>query len=888
MVYLYTNSTIACYNVSSGLFTEIATGPELSKVCIALISDSIYLIDTVYSTKDQEIQIFNMISNTWDSVSLNFSIHSFACSSFSDSLYLFGGYTEVGLTNELFDYSSQTTNLTILSQNLTYPDPRSYSTLNSLLGSHFLIGGSNKGKFYSDIWTTAYDKLSWQKIDYKGNFIGLSHHCSCIYAGSLIIYGGLSASGLNSKLFKFSFSGEMTEISFSGLAPTARMGSCIVANDSDLFIFGGETKSGYSGELWKFQIGDLSFSLESTYEHGVAYHNCELSGSVLKIMNGRLNDGKYNEFIVEKNLSDIDSDWVHSGPYDNPSSSGIATAFGPVLAKFGGEYYGKVVEIGQIIELSTDEILFNADYSFGLLGSAFTVFNKSIFIYGGKGSRQKLNFPNANSWNFYLIIPELYCNKGMKKSGSICSACPQGTYNDEIDSDTCKKCPKGTYNKNTISRSKFFCLPCPYNKFGPNEGMSECLSCPSFSYCPVGASEPKILYTESAITSINPYLSTSTSKIDTIILDLEIIFVSFGVFAILLFISSKKYRSLAKLTDIFKINHNDKLGVPMILRKTKIGGCFTILFILASICLSIITLLYFFLDNETVSQALVPSASIVKDYPDITGDMSFNLTLVNYGGQCPDNDACEGVLTSNDIEFDSKSVRCQGVDGNCQIIFSCVRCKLGNFPSLKLFIKESRCFASGIDLNITSDSGINNKISSVLVKIKPSSDNNVLIGLLPSIVNIDVIYSVYKDTSELSTGFYVLSNTEPDVGSNCDAADVPLYNTILLNIILNKQNSALLTLISVKVATELILTGLLGGITGVLEIFSIMMDATESSYKFVARKFKSKMKVNKVSKKTEEIRNNFDWKSVLATKKSLWIADSASLTGTQNLELEDF
>lgn len=888
LIYFYTNNILAYFDLYSNAFTNVSTGPEISKPCIGIIGDSVYIMESDYSLELLTIYNFNTNSNIWDSDTLDFSFHSFACSFNFESIYFFGGYKNSSLSNELLKFTPSNLNLEILSSSFNYPDPRSYGTLNSLLGYYYLIGGSNKGEFFSDVWKSNVDVLDWIKIDYLGDFIGLSHHCTCIYASSLMIYGGLTASGLSSKLFQYSNDNKITEILVSGIKPSARMGSCIVANASDIIIFGGETQTGYSGELWKFEIGILNYTLIDTYIYGIAYHNCELSGTILKIVNGKMNNGEYNEYVIEKDLIESNSTWESLGPFSNPASSAIATLFGPVLTKFGGEFYNKIVEIGEIFHLTTNETNFTMDYKFGLVGAAFSVFNKSIFIFGGKGSKNSLEFVNSGYWNYKLKLGELYCNEGMRREGEICIGCTKGTYSDKIDSIECKKCPKGTYNHNTNSRSLLFCTPCPFGTFGDKEGLSDCYACPSFSYCPVGASEPKINYTHSSITSINPFLSTNTSKLNSFIFNLEMICISIGVLMIILFLSNKKLRTLAKKIDIFKQNHNNTLNSPMILKKTEIGGCCTILFILASICLSAITLLYFFLENESVSQALVPLASIINDYPNISGDLSFNLTLINFGGICPEPEACEKILSIKGITYESYSVTCENVNGNCRIIYYCRECILGDFPSLKMYIQESRCFASSIDLNVTSNSGINDKISSVLVKVKPSQDSQVLIGLTESNVNIDVIYSVFENTNTIKTGYYVLSNTAPEVGSSHESSDVPLYNTLLLNIILNKQNSALLTLISVKVATELIFTGLLGGITGILEIFSFLMDATESSYENVTQKIRSKIKVNKVSEKTDRIRNNFDWKSVLATKKSLWIADSASITGTQQLNLDEF
>ena len=778
-------------------------------------------------------------------------------------------------------------NFTVISSNLSTPPDRSYSTLTSMLGYHYLIGGENNEELFNDVWRTKVSSIDWKPVDYSGDFIKLSHHCSCIYTNTIIVFGGKSSSGLSRAFYQLTFEGKFSEISITGSRPTPRQSACIVAKDSALFIFGGETSEGPSGELWIFDIGSSNISLLSTYTVGIAYHTCEFTSNVLKILYGKTSTGKYNEYMISINLNSTSFKWESSGPLPNPASSAIATVYGNKIVKFGGEYFGLALKEGEIYSLNEKKLKIKNATSFGLVGSAFTVFNKSIFTFGGKRSGLAVESTSSGVLSYLISIDELYCNKGSRRVGGICEECPAGTYSDKIDSEECVKCPAGTYNSLSLSHSYLFCMPCPFNTFGPETGLSSCYTCPSFSYCPVGASESKINYTASSITSINPELSTSSSQVDDLTLNIEMIFLALGVFLILLFLSSETLRRLVKQTDIFKQNHNETLNSPMILKKTEIGGCFTVLFVVAAFCLSIITLLYFFLENKSISQALVPLASILNDYPDISGDISFKISLKNFGGVCPTADLCRSSLSLIDFTYSSIDINCNQDKDDCNLSVFCYDCKLAAFPHLKMTIHQSRCFASSIEINITSDSGIQGQKSSTLVKIKPS-EKEVLIGKGQSSVSIDVIFSVYEDTDKLNTGYYVLSSTEPEVGSAYFPSEVPFFNQLLLDISMNKQNSALLTLVSLKQATELIFTGLLGGITGILQIFSYLMDSTESVYNKVNQKLKSRNKVIKVSEKTDFIKNNFDWKSVLATKHTLWLTDSASLTVNNEVTVEDY
>jgi hypothetical protein len=885
--YHHSGGNLRYFNLSSNSFELLDSGPKFNSSCMIRISQNLWLLNESSEIKEINYLKFDPSSKAWSSHNISLKIHSFSCTSSKNSLYLFGGYQKSGLSNELIEYYEKNSSFTTLSSNLTYPPRRSFGTLTSFLGYHYLIGGENNGELFNDVWRTKVQSLQWEQIDYSGDFIKLTHHATSIYANTVLIFGGKGVEGLSKSLFQLTFDGKFSEINVDGDRPTARQGACMVSNDSLVFIFGGETRTGLSGELWKFDIGALMFSLISTYEVGIAFHTCDLKDNFLQAIYGRTSTGEYNDFIISVDLYSSLVIWKAVGPLTNPASSAITALFHQNVIKYGGEFYGSGLKSGEVLDLSTFELKTRILSSIGLIGSAYTVFNKSILTFGGKTSTLGFESSSSSCLSYLIGIDELFCNRGMQKVGNSCKECPSGTYSDKVDSSSCTKCPKGTYNSNPLSHSYLFCMPCPYNTFGSEEGLSSCYSCPSFSYCPVGASEPQILYTESSVTSINPELSTSSSAVDSLSFNIEMIFLAVGIAIILAFLSSRTLRRLVKKTDIFKQNHNETIDSPMILRKTEIGGCYTILFVVAAICLSIITLIYFFLDNKSISQALVPLASILNEYPDIEGDMSFKIFLKNFGGICPKPDSCSEALTTTDIFYSSKSVICEEAKDVCSLTLKCSKCRLGAFPHLKMNLRQTRCFASSIDLNITSDSGIDNQKSSVLVKVKPS-EQQVLIGPKTSLVNIDVIYSVYEDTHSLTTGYYVLSSTEPEVGSTFLPSEVPFYNQLLVDVVLNKQTSALLTLVTLKQATELIFTGLLGGITGILQIFSYLMDSTESVYNKVSHKMKSREKVIHVSEKTDLIRNNFDWKSVLATKHTLWLTDSASLTVNNEVTVEDY
>jgi hypothetical protein len=72
----------------------------------------------------------------------------------------------------------------------------------------------------------------------------------------------------------------------------------------------------------------------------------------------------------------------------------------------------------------------------------------------------------------------------------------------------------------------------------------------------------------------------------------------------------KKARDKLDIFDIFNVNHNHIVDDPMQLKRTTLGGLFTILFIVSAAVLILISLLLFFMDNIVENKALIPLAII--------------------------------------------------------------------------------------------------------------------------------------------------------------------------------------------------------------------------------------------------------------------------------------
>ena len=875
-IYIYTSTSFYEYNLNEKILILLQSGPSLTQACSISDDNYFYLIFGINNKQiSSSIWRFSFFFKNWEEIYTNYTRYDLSCTYSESNIYIFGGITQFGITNELLKFRIKDLSIEILSSDLVYPNPRMFGTFTMIFGYVYLIGGENNGIIYGDIWKLSLNYFYWEVINSSGDFEPISRHCETVFAGSIIVFGGINSNKmLSSSLFQFSLDGVWTRFKTSGAMPSPRAGACMVATSLSLYIFDGETYAGYSSDLWRFDFSNTSYTLISSFSIGIAYHNCVIEDNSLLIIFGILENNQYNYDIISYNLSQniLNNNWEIATSLNLSSKMTIADKYSGLLVKIGGEIYGKGINEIALIDIGSNSIEY--DYlPVSMFGSSYAMFNKSFYIFSGIETVGNIPIMRAGYFFYKITIEEIPCSPGTMINGNTCSQCTEGSYSSSYNSVNCTLCPKGTYNDNELSYSKLFCMPCPNNTFGPATGLSACYDCPSFSYCPVGAINPEISYTSSPLTSINPTLSSLNSSSSTITNILELVSISIGCLVIFLFLSSSKIRTCFKSADIFTESHNHKFNKPMMLKKTGIGGCYTILFIITSIYVSLSILVYYFLSNISISQGLVPLVSMTRDYPNIAGDISFQIILHNFGGNCPDSLTCVSVITLSDIYFISNSTECYSEENSCHIIFTCFSCKFGSFPELYLKIYEEMCFTSEIEVNITANSGIQNQISSIIVFVNPEQEK-VIIGNQASILPINVIYSVLNNGQTTTTGYYVISNTEPTLGSTYYPSQVPFYSTLFLDIILNRENSGLLTVFSQQQASQIIFTGLLGGITGLLQIFGYFMGTSESSVILINKRLKSKQKILTVSQRSNKLDNNFDKTSIIATKASLLQTDT--------------
>ena len=79
--------------------------------------------------------------------------------------------------------------------------------------------------------------------------------------------------------------------------------------------------------------------------------------------------------------------------------------------------------------------------------------------------------------------------------------------------------------------------------------------------------------------------------------------------------------------DIFTLHHNYTIGKEMVMKRTRVGGFFTILMGLVICYLLTTDLLFYFFDNVIETKTSIPVVVVNQNWGEISGDITFNVYL---------------------------------------------------------------------------------------------------------------------------------------------------------------------------------------------------------------------------------------------------------------------
>jgi len=677
------------------------------------------------------------------------------------------------------------------------------------------------------------------------------------YLHYFIVFSGETSEGLSSEFYRYnSVTNTWEELGLAGVS--GRYGACMALNQNYLFVFGGQSENGQDyDELWLFDFKKENIEKSKARQPpGMKFSRCFAGNNYFTVLTGAKSNGASVSEVWTYYPSE--EEWVklskETSEYDH-SEGAIEQVSEDLFISLGGVYWnfnpnkhifsfssenGHWTNIG-----SLDSYLFSG---------ASAYFGNSIYVHGGGSSVRNIARNQKASGDFFKVSEESWkCSAGTQYQEG-CSICPKGTYNPMFGGQ-CLKCPKGTSSSRL---GAVYCFLCPQGSYMDEEGGSLCKDCNHLQSCPLGSTQPNYEAKEQAFSSQQPseFQSQEAPEIYSFRSQVILFFVFLGLFVVVHY--SKRLREVLPYLDMYDENHKHELNQPMILRRTYLGGLFSVLFIVMAALLCLNTVLLFKYENVEELKSLLPLVTVDKEFK---ANLYVNAYFYNYPGKCLTSDDVELELIN--LEFSETKVDSNKTNGNCLVSWECKLCKVQSGSSLYMKLAQFNSFSTMIEVEAKADSSIPEEFSSASLSMTPFSSNKVFQGGMASNVTFKMTPSVFKSqvTNEESTGYHITLDSDLDLGSTSDYLSLSISTTVKLMVNFDLENVALMTQRQYKQDYSLLLGSLLGSVFGLMEIIGSVMKLVEGGNDKLLSVFSKRRKLEEISGKRERMTNYLNERS---------------------------
>ena len=739
---------------------------------IANDSDSIYTLNLSNPIEWKKVETTNCKARD-----------SFSYALVSDkNFYMFGGFTDYDSTNELLIFNIESLSCSSVNGLYFSPPARMYHSMVTINTGIYIYGGESISEKLEDLWK--YDNVTqkWKLEKVIGNSPGKrSSHAYGSQGDMMIIWGGYTELGYSNDMFTFDvISSSWNQIFPTGTLPSSRRGSCLVVNLPLLYIFGGETSTGITNELWKYDSGKNTYTQieykSDEVPEPVKYPSCDLIEDKIFVSLGATIGEEpvctvYSFDIIKENwkLETKLNDYIYCR-----TLAAVKMMNSNNLVVIGGEVWGTdAYKTAQVMSFNP-KIVDSFEIDNYYYGGPSVFLGSKIYMFGGGtliGNTVRLSIP---SYNFYLFdlkqfeIAEVQiCSTGTYWDDDQCKLCMQGSYSDGRNMTSCEKCDSGKFNSNDGANSETQCYPCPSGTYSSRNGSVLCNSCPGGYKCSVGSTT----YYSYDIVSYQTSNQPASYKPDTAGLDKKkyILYgITFGLMLIFFIVSilNKRVKEFLRVLDIYKSNHYFMIGEFKTLKKNRFGGFASIVFAMLAIILIVSAVLDYEYNNVNENKALLPLVILQNTVDNFYGNISTEITFIDYGGECSNETDENPIIAFSNLEYSSFSVKMEKSGKDCKILLDLKQCEIETGAKINLKIPSYTSFCSSIGLDVNSTSSIEDKYSQVS-EIVNSGDNVVFRGFKPSQFYIKAVPSLYQPeyNSEDYTGYHVSINSLATPGS---------------------------------------------------------------------------------------------------------------------------
>jgi hypothetical protein len=707
---------------------------------------------------------YNFPTSSWHNLGLSFPIeYAFYFYFQLDSKVYFVMGRSKNLSLNLIacvDLSFSPPTITMLFNNTLVPRRRRNHCMATTNNYIYIFGGvaEDATTYLNDLWR--FDVLTdeWSKVVGTGNTPEPRASAVCTSGfGNLIVFGGYSDQGIFGDMYYFHYRVlEWTKLELAA-SFSPRYGGCVVLGHSYYLLFGIDN-FGISPEISYYNYTLKAFiTVQQT--HGptiqLVYPNCfaqflNSTHDRIVVFGGEGNSAAENSMAYELIVNVTSETYTASvllftSFYTSFSRNAIIVSDNFLFILFGTVFNTVASSQITVLNLNTLEVVAVYDLEVYLYSFAVSQMQNAFYIFGGGNTRGMIVSVNSANAQLYKITAEagdfvqIPCSQGTY--GENCEFCEKGTYGDE--NGGCVQCNYGTFSDRIGGQSVLDCIICPKNSYNDVKGAAYCKDCPINLDCPMGSSSP-IEYTGNfySVLSLQPSgFVPNTALVNGFFMYLTISGLFFVLFISAIILLFKKTWNRVIKFDAFIGLHSNDIDGPLILRKTLIGGLFTVIFYISAGILILYAFVGYFADNITETQTLIPS--IFADASVSSPEFSIKARFYGYKGLCGPN-----ALFYHDLHLNYSSRTISNSLNNeigteyCEVNFTYydLVASFSSYMTIELF--EPNSYASYIIVNITSVSSIPGQTSSLEYLILPDDMSTLFKGPDYTVITISATPSV--------------------------------------------------------------------------------------------------------------------------------------------------
>lgn len=910
---IYQNETYV-YNLTTSTWTKLDLTKNYDHRTYAdtsLVGDYLYILfgyHYYFGVDVTNIQRLNLVNPTHWETFMEFDVYppvrdsSSACTDGKD-VYLGLGYNAAvaSILNDLTKFSISSKSITTVTPNYLTPSNRMLHSMEVINGEFYLFGGFLGDSITDELWKFDPDTEVWEAMMPQGTTPFARYmHGSDSQGDIMVIWGGIGDSGLLGDMHYYNIQTKSwVEVIADGTVPTPRRGACLEMILPYVLIYGGETNEGLTNEVWLYNTGTNTYELVYKNEPNeplIMLSICEAElvndHIILYTMTGAgVAEAPYL-LLKYFNLTDRQWTYIYDGSedFDKTKTAPVAKKIGNTFLIIGGETWStdawNNVILAQPADLGdSDGIEVNPELNYTfyvedkdiideyIYASAFVYFKEFIYSHGGGGQlggSTRTTIPHGklfkiNTTKFCESFDNnctATCSPGTYKNNETnsCEICSKGYYSEGYNNSECEPCPKGTFNSYDGANSIRQCYPCAEGTYINLPGASYCLECPPGYSCPSGSQSPSLNDLEAVVVSEQPKpyaKNSSKAAASENILYFTYSAIFFICLLLMILFRKKVFPIIVKL-DLYTDAHNYDENVPLKLKKTFIGGIFTLCFLSLAILFIIYSIIEFSFNNIQETKTLVPLVIMEDEVSVFNSSLYLNLVFLRYGGDCVDeNKQCVNSINLESFEIDGvfEQQSCKlSQELDCSIVYTCYKCTINKGAYINIVASEKTSYSSAISLNITADSSIEDTKSSLYILIK-TPQGLIFKGSDPTIIAISATPSIYRKgiTGTDHTGYHLSVNSQPELGSYYSTHEIAFTANLKVRIRFDLTDSSLYTLRYQSESEIILINGILGSVFGLMSFIMVIMKTTELVIIRLREAMKKRQARNNIAEKRKEL-----------------------------------